>query len=344
MKNKQDRHFGFGANICTICFESNRIKIRDIFDDRYGCPDIFSLDVCVSCGHVMTTPRLAEFELGELYSTYYPRKSVNTRDLIAASDEVVGCLPFIKRWWNGTNNQGQYYIKQNNLMLDVGCGSGLSLLEAQKLGGDAYGVEADPNIKRIADELDLKIHIGSLHDNPFPGVFFDLIVLNQVVEHIPDPGKALASLKERLNEKGRIILVIPNRDSLWRHLSKERWINWHVPYHLHHFDVKGISALVEGQGYRVIKKTTITPNLWTLLQIQALFQKSQISISSEAWKANLAGNNQKTRSKFNFIGFCFKAIKRLTKVIVLTALALLNRILDLMGQGDSLLVIIEPRH
>ena len=59
-------------------------------------------------------------------------------------------------------------VRPGEVMLDVGCGSGVSLLEAKALGATAFGVEADPNVKPIAEVLGLSIHFGNLQDIPFP--------------------------------------------------------------------------------------------------------------------------------------------------------------------------------
>ena len=132
----------------------------------------------------------------------------------------------------GGDNQGQLDVKSGEKMLDIGCGSGLSLLIARSKGAEVYGVEADPNVQPLAKELGLSIHQGSIHDHPFPGMSFDLVVLNQVIEHIPEPGLALQVIAGRLAPGGRIILVFPNRCSFYRKIFGPRWINWHIPYHL----------------------------------------------------------------------------------------------------------------
>ncbi|MGO8126718.1 class I SAM-dependent methyltransferase, partial [Rhizobium ruizarguesonis] len=62
------------------------------------------------------------------------------------------------------------------------------------------------------------------------------IVLNQVIEHVPDPLAILAALRDRLNRGGRVVLAFPNTVSFHRKLWKERWINWHIPYHQNHFN------------------------------------------------------------------------------------------------------------
>ncbi len=337
----QSRAFGQNAAVCPVCGSTEHTSIRPVFDDRYGCPDMFSLVRCNVCGHLMTSPALAEEELGGLYSTYYPRKHVNTAELVAAASEVAGSWARLRRWWNGTNNQGQYTVSPGWVMLDIGCGSGLSLLEAQALGAQAYGIEADPNVSRIADELKLRVHIGSLHDRPFPDVSFDLIVLNQVIEHIPDPGMALDALKERLKPMGRLVIVFPNRSSLWQRISGPKWINWHVPYHLHHFDAKGFRAFAQRHGYRVIRQKTITPTIWTVLQLRALHQTPVPGVPNAMWEVKpVAEVVPSTKTSLHASSFV-RLIRKLVRWAAFSSLSLFNRLIDLLGQGDSILVELQ---
>lgn len=336
-----NRTFGKGLSCCPVCTGTETTSIRPVFDDRYGCPDIFSLVRCNTCGHVMTSPSLQENELGGLYSTFYPRKHVVTTDLVASAAGVADSWARLHRWWGGTNNQGQYMVSRGQVMLDVGCGSGLSILEAQKLGAEAYGIEADPDVRRIADELGLRVHIGSIHDQPFPGVSFDMIVLNQVIEHIPDPSMALIALKRRLQPTGRLVLVFPNRRSIWQRLSGPKWINWHVPYHLHHFDANGFKAFAQRHGFRVVRQKTITPNIWSILQLRAIRQSPKPGIPSAMWKVKPAaivasGNLGKTLTLS-----ARRMVRGLLKQAAFVSLAVLNRVVDMTGQGDSILVELQ---
>lgn len=338
------RTFGRGVALCPVCSSAEHASVRPAFDDRYGCPDMFFIVRCNACGHLMTSPALTEEELASLYSTYYPRKHVNTVDLVDSASQVSGKTARLQRWYAGTNNQGQYTVSPGQTMLDVGCGSGLSLLEAQALGAEAYGIEADPNIRRIADELHLHIHIGSLYDRPFPGLKFDLIVLNQVIEHFPEPGKALDALKERLKPGGRIVLVFPNRRSLWQRLSGAKWINWHVPYHLHHFDARGFRAFAQRHGYNVIRQKTITPNIWTILQLRAMRLSPMPGVPSPMWEvksASVVAVPNSATTKAMQTRSTGRALRRLMRQTAIASLSLLNRMVDLAGLGDSIIVELE---
>ncbi len=323
---------------CPVCQGSSFVSGMEIFDDRYGEPNRYQLARCAACGHVATAPRLSESDLPGLYGTFYPRKNIKASDVAIEAAKAKRGLAGLVRWWNGTDNQGQYSVRAGETMLDVGCGSGTSLLESKALGATAFGIEADPNVRPIATALGLNIHFGNLQDRPFPEMAFDLIVMNQVIEHLPDPDEGLSELKSRLAPNGRMVLVFPNTASLWRRLSGSRWINWHIPYHLHHFDRQHFEQMVRRLGLQVVRSRTITPNVWTLLQLRANRYQPKLGQPSPIWavvdrsKALQSGTRRTN------------PIRVLLRVSVLSVFAVVNRVVDALGMGDSLLVELRREH
>lgn len=315
--------------VCPVCGGNNWSAGLKLFDDRYGHPGTFVLGKCDGCGHRLTLPMLREAELGPLYSTYYPRKVASVPALRQQAEEVKKPLAAFRRWLFGTDNQGQYEVCPGDKVLDVGCGSCLSLLEAKNLGALAWGIETDPNVQRLARELEVPVHQGSLHDHPFPGKSFDLIVLNQVIEHIPEPALALQELRSRLSAKGRLIVVFPNAASLQCRLSGSRWINWHIPYHQHHFTRKTFAHMAQRAGYRVVRQRTVTPNLWSLLQLQAVLRPARQGEANPLWEVPSSNEPSPVMRK---------SLKQVLLDGLLLGFSLLNRPLDLMGMGDSLMV------
>jgi SAM-dependent methyltransferase len=316
---------------CPVCEGNAFVPGSEIFDDRYGEPNRYQLARCESCGHMATAPRLRESDLPALYGTYYPRKSIVAADVSSQAAKVRRPFAGFARWWNGTDNQGQYSVRSGEIMLDVGCGSGVSLLEAKALGATTFGIEADPNVKSIASALGLIVHFGSLLDRPFPERHFDLIIMNQVIEHLPDPDRALQALTERLAPTGRMVLVFPNSTSLWRRLSGNRWINWHVPYHLHHFERKSFERMVRRCGLEIVCSRTITPNIWTLLQLRANRYQAHLGQPSPIWAVTGKSASVPTASKTNLL-------RTPLRVCVLAVFAVFNRTIDALGMGDSLMV------
>lgn len=318
---------------CIACDTPLQIYIPAISDDRYGCPGIFSISRCPECGQMATMPPLNESDLPGLYSRYYPRRDVDFEALDIEAKRAIAPAARLRRWFAGTDNQGHYRAQPGQKVLDIGSGSCLALLELREMGVEAFGVEADPNVRPIADRFGLTVHIGSIHDHPFAGESFDLIVLNQVIEHVPDPMALLRVVKVRLNAGGRVVLSFPNTASLQAARSGVCWINWHVPYHQHHFNRESFSRLAARAGYTVTDVRTITPNLWTLLQLRASREapvEGRVSANWSGDRTNLA--------KAGFLARVERALRARIALVLTTFAATSNRLWDAAGRGDSLLI------
>lgn len=319
---------------CFACSAEMQIFIDSIADDRYGCPGVFAITRCERCSYMATVPPLKDSDLPTLYSGYYRRREVNFSAIEAEACKVIARNAKSKRWLSGTDNQGHYRAKPGQKVLDIGSGSCLALLELRKMGVQAWGVEADPNVRVIADYFQLQVHIGSIHDTPFSGILFDLIVLNQVIEHVPDPVALLRAVKTRLIPKsGVVVLSFPNTNSVQAARSKERWINWHVPYHQHHFNRKSFEQIARLAGFSVISARTITPNLWTLLQLRANRELPSEGKASTTWVGTAETTIRPTLTS--------KLKRKLTSLAaraMMPLLVIFNRTVDAAGKGDSLLI------
>jgi SAM-dependent methyltransferase len=311
--------------------------IDRISDDRYGCPGIYSVEECVSCGHMTTTPPLTEADLPGLYSTYYPRREVDFTSLEHEAGLVKKPMARFRRWLAGTDNQGHYMARPGEKVLDIGCGSCLSLLEMRQMNVECWGVEADPNVQTIAERYDLNVHIGNIYDVPFPEIKYDLIVLNQVIEHVPDPRAMLLAVRHRLAPGGRVALAFPNTGSFNRKVWKIRWINWHIPYHQNHFNSSSFVRLATAAGYNVETMRTITPNLWSILQLRVSREQKQEGAASVAWSHGAAA-----AMKPSFLRKVRNATASRAVRMAGIGVAVGNRLLDVMGKGDSLLVVLKP--
>lgn len=322
---------------CPVCGGGEAAPFKEIYDDRFGHPDLFELVRCNDCGHLMTRPSLQESDLANLYGTYYPRENITPDQVGTEAEKINLTFGKIRRWWMGVDNQGQYSVHAGEKMLDVGCGSGLSLLQARALGAEAWGIEADPNVDRIARYLNLRVHQGSLYDEPFEGTDFDLIVLNQVIEHIPEPDRALKVIHGRLSAGGRVVMIFPNVNSLWCRLSGLNWINWHIPYHLHHFSLASFTQMATRCGFRVVRSRTITPNGWTLLQIRANRQSIVRGEVNPMWQVKSPSQTTDAVASASLIPW-----KKLIRIPVMLLVGIVNRLIDGFGYGDSLMVELRP--
>jgi SAM-dependent methyltransferase len=209
------------------------------------------------------------------------------------------------------------------------------------LAQEGYGIEADVRVKKVADYYGLNIQIGPLEECDFGGAKFDLVSLNQVIEHIPDPGRLLMKLRDSVRREGVVVLSFPNVGSLYRRLFGRRWINWHVPYHIYHFSRESFTRLCERGGWTVMKYKTVTPNLWTVLQIRSLFTPIHMGSPSPLWSLVNADSNGGTQLDTVAKGKPPKvaSLRRHARQMViwgsLAAIAVVNRLIDFFGLGDS---------
>lgn len=338
---------------CPICNMPMRRYLDDVFDDRYGYPETFSLERCPQCDLIETVPPLEEGQLPMLYGQYYPRRYMDVTLLAHQVGDPGTVLARCIRWLRGTDNQGQYLTRHGDYVLDYGCGMAVSLLEIKKLGGIPYGIEADPNVAVVADRYQLPIHLGKMSEDIFPGIRFNLVVLNQVIEHIPEAGSLLKRLSDRLAVNGRIVLSFPNTASIYRHIFGRRWINWHIPYHLHHFTRKSFYKFAEKYGFHIESCRTVTPNLWTALQFQALHVQPRVGVPNPVWAptgepsdgtvAERKGRRIPLRLVCGLrlmwrVGIRILIVGRGLLVLIL------NRIVDQVGLGDSIVIILKPRN
>ena len=98
-------------------------------------------------------------------------------------------------------------------ILEIGCGSGLFGKECKQIFScEFHGIELMEEMAQLAREnLDMVL-TGDVTDNlrHLLGNKYDLIVLNDVIEHLADSEGILIKLKELLDDNGKILLSVPN--------------------------------------------------------------------------------------------------------------------------------------
>lgn len=97
-------------------------------------------------------------------------------------------------------------------ILDVGAGSGgtLSWLKTIYPNAETTGVELNHEMKReLQRNADVAI-VGNIDDCLPRLATFDLILLLDVLEHVPDSARTLRRIRECLRTGGRIIVSVPN--------------------------------------------------------------------------------------------------------------------------------------
>jgi len=122
-------------------------------------------------------------------------------------------------------------IKKGERCLDVGCGQGAMSVGMALAGGIVSAFDINPDyikeLERFSSGYGVKIDskvLSALSVLPYPKESFDFILSVEVFEHLSDPREGLLNAAKYLKPDGRIVLTVPNSDSLfWRivHFSEK---------------------------------------------------------------------------------------------------------------------------
>ncbi len=168
-------------------------------------------------------------------------------------------------------------------ILDVGCGGGdFGVGLRQKCpSAEIYGIEINQEVAERAPSLYRQVYVGDVNAvlANLPDAGFDLIVFNDLLEHLVDPYTCLAACRRILRPEGRVLASIPNM-RFWPALSDLIFqADWRYrdagvmdETHLRFFTGKSIRRMFDDAGFEIeqmhgINKTWIFSWRWRILNL-----------------------------------------------------------------------------
>jgi SAM-dependent methyltransferase len=136
-------------------------------------------------------------------------------------------------------------FKKTGRLLNIGWTTDFLLTEAQKAGFQVYSIEISEWVAQYAQDT-LKPRAE------FTCGYFDLVILKDVIEHLPDPKNTLIQIRKVLKPNGLIWVNIPDIASLtgkilqtkWRGVKQER---------LYYFTKKSFCRMLLASGFTPVK-------------------------------------------------------------------------------------------
>ncbi len=224
---------------CFIC-RSDESEARFRPDVRpWGHADPFVLRRCSGCGLVFNSPRLPEKRLADLYRRnyyFFQRPAVVEVERIGGAYlRTVAHLP-----------------PSGPRLLEVGSAKGYMLGLLRTLGWRVAGVEiADSAAEHSRRVFGAEVFTGTLEEfrRRTPREF-DVVLAQDVLEHVPDPGEFLGALYRSVVPGGRLIIDTPNVGGRSVRAVGERWRGFN-PFHIYLFDRDTLTRAVSNAGFTV---------------------------------------------------------------------------------------------
>ncbi|MBU1119523.1 class I SAM-dependent methyltransferase [Patescibacteria group bacterium] len=208
-----------------------------------------SIVKCTGCGLIYTYPPPDTRKITSIYNKdyFYKRGNYGYSDYgyIDGSEhrekEAQEKIRIVKK-----------YVR-SGLLLDIGCAAGYFLSEAQKNGFSTKGIEISSFASDYAkNSFNLDVENISILDIDDTYTNFDAVTMWDILEHLPNPLKALKIIYSILRDEGYLFLEMSDVNSLKRFIEKEKWTHWKQDEHFLHFSQRTLSTLLKKAGFSTI--------------------------------------------------------------------------------------------
>jgi len=148
--------------------------------------------------------------------------------------------------------------RDRDLMLDVGCGVGKTIIDLQKTGRRCIGVDPLQDISLLrarqrateaGQELALARSLGECL--PFRDGQFDMVLLLSTLQHVADQKKTLKEARRVLKDSGHILVSVP----MSRSISTMFFRSGKPAHFTRSFDIRELTRLLEENDFRVSEVT-----------------------------------------------------------------------------------------
>jgi len=263
---------------CYLCDSKGNYLYKGLKDRLFDVEGVWNIDKCSNddCGLLWLNPMPITEDLPKLYATYYTHtheplpKKVNW--LVQLFRD--GCFDYLKKKyhypynsfllsrliasiikfnpkWTANLDFSVFYLPAmpNGKLLEIGCGSGGMLKNMQDRGWDVTGVDFDSKSVSVARDLGLNVYEGDINKLNLEKNSFDTIIMNHVIEHLPDPVSTLQECHKLLRFGGKIVCVTPNNKGILCRKYKKFYLHLDPPRHLHIFNKKTLENIYKKAGF-----------------------------------------------------------------------------------------------
>lgn len=147
-------------------------------------------------------------------------------------DKAASCGEPSYVWRAGQERRLQMILQAANdgihgFVLEDGCGVGMYVRHLAPYANQVFGLEFDFERAQEAQQYSDRILCGAGEQLPYPDRTFDVVLSNEVIEHVRDDRLVVREMVRVLRPGGRIVLFCPNRD----YPFETHGVFWRGKYH-----------------------------------------------------------------------------------------------------------------
>jgi 2-polyprenyl-3-methyl-5-hydroxy-6-metoxy-1,4-benzoquinol methylase len=225
---------------------------KDVFKSEYG--------------YYVLQDKPSEEKLEKYYEEKYYQLGKGTHKEKYSEEEIEFIFNRLERKYEIVD---KFLYTKDKRFLDIGCGEGWALKFFKRKGLNVTGIDySSHGISSINPELNKYLTAGNIlaiiNDWIQSKKSYDIILLDNVLEHLLDPVLVTKKLKKLLKPDGICIIEVPNDfSSLQEYLYQNDKINspfWVTsPDHISYFNKEGLTNLFVQNGFKRVHLSTDYP-------------------------------------------------------------------------------------
>ncbi len=211
-----------------------------------------------------------EAELRDYYASKYYQEAQGSYELEYSSSELAYFEAKLRQRWSAV----EYLFSDPGRILDVGCGEGYALAFFDRMGWAVRGldysragiVSKNPEVADKLVEGDVFQLLTAEHSS---GERYELIWLQNVLEHVLDPVALMTSLRQLMKPGGALVVTVPNDFSQLQlraldreHIDRPFWVA--LPDHMSYFSRDSLKNIGEATGWNCVDVLGDFPVDWFL--------------------------------------------------------------------------------
>ena len=228
-------------------------------------------------GKILRPNKVNKLEKEDLYNkNYYSRGVGNMSD-----------NPVIKLIENLDFSHLKNNFRKGGLILEIGCGEGKISRWLSSYGFKVDAIDISKEAIKIAKKQKSKVNFiyGDIFGLKRKGNYYNAVFSLHVMEHIKNIDETLKEICRILRSDGKLIIRIPNSDSLEAGMAGKNWFHWDEKYHVNHWKYGEFKSLLLKAGF---KKVTVNFKV---------LEYKQVLLYSFLNKLGINTDNSKTRSR-----------------------------------------------